>query len=95
MAKEGAFVALAARRINKLKEVQASLPFQSKDHPWFPSRKEEKIPTSICIQTDVTSREAVKSLISKTTETFGRHPDILINVAGVMYFTLMKNLHER
>ena len=43
--------------------------------------------------TDVTDREQVKELVALTEDELGP-VDILVNCAGVMYFTLMKNLRE-
>ncbi len=71
-------VALAARRRDALAEVWRFLPEGA---------------ASIVVPTDVTDRAAVKELIRRTERELGP-PDILVNCAGVMYFTLMKNLHE-
>ncbi len=71
-------VALAARRRDALAEVRRFLPEGA---------------ASIVVPTDVTDRAAVKELIRRTERELGP-PDILVNCAGVMYFTLMKNLHE-
>ena len=46
---------------------------------------------TICVSTDVTKREQVESLVETAERTLG-HVDILVNVAGCMYFTLMKNV---
>jgi NADP-dependent 3-hydroxy acid dehydrogenase YdfG len=43
--------------------------------------------------TDVIDRRQVKSLIARTEEELGP-VDILVNCAGVMFYSLMKNLHE-
>ena len=46
---------------------------------------------TIYVSTDVTKREQVESLVETAERTLG-HVDILVNVAGCMYFTLMKNV---
>ena len=81
LAREGAHVALAARRADELREVQAGL-----DHQRGAAK-------SLVAPTDVTDRRQVKSLIARTEEELGP-VDILINCAGVMFYTLMRNLHE-
>ncbi|MGI8649418.1 MAG: SDR family oxidoreductase [Rubrobacter sp.] len=78
LAGSGMKVALAARRRDALAEVRRFLPEGA---------------ASIVVPTDVTDRAAVKELIRRTERELGP-PDILVNCAGVMYFTLMKNLHE-
>lgn len=79
LASEGCAVALAARRLERLEQVQSTFPPGSR---------------IMCQITDVTQRSQVKDLAAKTEEVFGRPADILVNAAGVMYFTLMKNLCE-
>jgi NADP-dependent 3-hydroxy acid dehydrogenase YdfG len=81
LAREGAHVALAARRRDMLVEVQAGL-----------ERQGGEVRTLI-VPTDVTDRRRVKSLVRRTEEELGP-VDILVNCAGVMYYTLMSNLHE-
>ncbi|MEJ7815109.1 MAG: SDR family NAD(P)-dependent oxidoreductase [Rubrobacter sp.] len=76
----GASVALAARREDALLEVQSGLE----------SRKGKE---SILAPTDVTDREQVRSLVSRAEEELGS-VEILVNCAGVMYYTLMKNRRE-
>jgi NADP-dependent 3-hydroxy acid dehydrogenase YdfG len=78
LAQEGAYVALAARRKVALLEVQASLEGEAK---------------SLVVPTDVTDRRQVESLVSRTEEELGPI-DVLVNCAGVMYYTMMKNLRE-
>ena len=78
LAREGAHVALAARREAALLEVQASLEGGAK---------------SLVVPTDVTDRRQVASLVSCTEEVLGPI-DVLVNCAGVMYYTMMKNLRE-
>lgn len=77
-AASGMKVALAARREDSLAGVRGSLA---------------KGAVSLTVPTDVTDRVAVKGLIRRTEEELGP-PDILVNCAGVMCYTLMKNLHE-
>ena len=78
LAREGARVALAARRNDALHEVQAGLEGGAR---------------SLVFPADVTDRARVGSLISRTEEELGP-VDVLVNCAGVMYYTLMKNLRE-
>jgi NADP-dependent 3-hydroxy acid dehydrogenase YdfG len=73
-------VALAARREETLVEIQAGL--DSGD-----GRK-----CMVC-PTDVTDREQVRSLVARAEEELGP-VEILVNCAGVMYYTLMKNRRE-
>ena len=75
---EGVHVALAARREDALLEVRESLA---------------GIGRGIIVPTDVTDREQVRSLIARAENELGP-VEILINCAGVMYYTLMKNLRE-
>jgi NADP-dependent 3-hydroxy acid dehydrogenase YdfG len=74
---EGVHVALAARREEALLEIQAGL--DSGD-----GRKYMVCPT------DVTDREQVRSLVARAEEELGP-VEILVNCAGVMYYSLMKN----
>jgi NADP-dependent 3-hydroxy acid dehydrogenase YdfG len=76
----GASVALAARREDALLEVQSGLE----------SRNGKE---SIVAPTDVTDREQVRSLVARAEEELGS-VEILVNCAGVMYYTLMKNRRE-
>ena len=76
----GASVALAARREDALLEVQSGLE----------SRKGKE---SIVAPTDVTDREQVRSLVARADEELGS-VEILVNCAGVMYYTLMKKRRE-
>jgi NADP-dependent 3-hydroxy acid dehydrogenase YdfG len=77
---EGARVALAARREEALLEIQSGLE----------DRDGQK---SIVATADVTDRDQVDSLVRRTGEELGP-VDILVNCAGVMYYTLMKNVRE-
>ncbi len=78
LAREGARVALAARRPDTLREVQDGLVEGAR---------------SIVGETDVTDREGVGALVARTERELGP-VDFLVNCAGVMYYTLMKNLLE-
>ena len=78
LAREGARVALAARRYDALLGVQAGL---------------EEGARSIIFPADVTDRQQVGSLVSRAEEELGP-VDVLVNCAGVMYYTLMRNLRE-
>ncbi len=81
LAHEGAHVALAARRRDALLEVQTGL-----DQRCGKAR-------SLVVPTDITDRRQVKALVAHTEEELGP-VDILVNCAGVMYYSLMKNLYE-
>ncbi|CAA9433579.1 MAG: 3-oxoacyl-[acyl-carrier protein] reductase [uncultured Rubrobacteraceae bacterium] len=81
LSREGAHVALAARRSEALREVQAGLDQQC------------GAAKSLVMPTDITDRRQVKSLIARTEQDLGP-VDILVNCAGVMFYTLMKNLQE-
>ena len=74
-------MALAARREDALLEVQSGL-----------ESREGK--GSIVAPTDVTDRDQVRSLVSRAEEELGP-VEILVNCAGVMYYTLMKNRREQ
>ncbi|HJQ28172.1 MAG TPA: SDR family NAD(P)-dependent oxidoreductase, partial [Rubrobacter sp.] len=74
----GANVALAARREDALIEVREGLAGRGR---------------SIAVPTDVTDREQVRSLVARAGEELGP-VEILVNCAGVMYYTMMKNLRE-
>lgn len=81
LAREGAHVALAARRENGLLDVQAGL------------KAREGEVRSMVSTTDVAVRDQVKLLVARTEEELGP-VDVLVNCAGVMYYTSMKNLRE-
>jgi NADP-dependent 3-hydroxy acid dehydrogenase YdfG len=78
LAREGAHVALAARRTDALESLKQKL-----------STYGGKV---LVHQTDVTKKEHVESLI-RTAETTLGPVDILVSCAGVMYFTMMANVH--
>jgi NADP-dependent 3-hydroxy acid dehydrogenase YdfG len=73
LAREGARVALAARWRDALNEVQAGLEGGTR---------------SLVFPADVTDRARVESLISRTEEELGP-VEVLVNCAGVMYYTLV------
>jgi NADP-dependent 3-hydroxy acid dehydrogenase YdfG len=75
---EGAHVALAARRNEALMEIQSTLDCADGQK-------------SMICPTDVTDGEQVRALVARTAEQLGP-VEILINCAGVMYYTLMKNV---
>ena len=81
LVREGAHVALAARREDALLEVQTGLD------QWRGKTR------SLVAPTDITDRRQVRSLIACTEEELGP-VDILANCAGVMFYALMRNLHE-
>ena len=81
LAHEGAHVALAARRRDVLLDVQAGL-----EEPGGMAR-------SLVAATDVTDREQVKALVERAEGELGP-VEILVNCAGIMYYTLMRNLRE-
>ena len=73
-------MALAARREEALLEIQSSLDSAS-------GRK------SVVAPTNVTDRDQARSLVARAEEELGP-VEILVNCAGVMYYTLMKNRRE-
>ncbi|KAJ4424832.1 putative NRPS-like protein biosynthetic cluster [Gnomoniopsis sp. IMI 355080] len=79
LAAEGADVALAARRVEVLDSLKSKIT----------STSGVKV---LAQATDVTDRNQVEALIKATEETLGP-VDILVACAGVMYFTMMKNVH--
>ncbi|KAG9232375.1 putative linear gramicidin synthase subunit D [Amylocarpus encephaloides] len=79
--REGAHVAIAARRTDALEKVRGKLSSYARGgkviiHP-----------------TDVTKRADMESLLRTTNEKLGS-VDILVSCAGVMYFTMMANVHS-
>lgn len=78
LAGEGAALALGARRAEALRGVQAGL-----------GRRVD----SIVVPTDVTDRAQAKALTARAEAELGP-VDVLVHCAGVMYYTLMRNLHE-
>eukprot|EP00550_Attheya_septentrionalis_P008648 CAMPEP_0198294586 /NCGR_PEP_ID=MMETSP1449-20131203/23168_1 /TAXON_ID=420275 /ORGANISM="Attheya septentrionalis, Strain CCMP2084" /LENGTH=252 /DNA_ID=CAMNT_0043994577 /DNA_START=45 /DNA_END=800 /DNA_ORIENTATION=- len=80
LVKEGASVCIGARRLAKLEETAEAARTQYPDSPG-------KI---VCQECDVTQRESVAALVEQAESEFGP-VDIMINCAGVMYFTKMAN----
>ena len=79
LAGKGASVALAARREERLNELKESIEVDGG--------------TAIVVPTDVTDRAQVRALADATQDAFGS-VDVLVNNAGVMPLSFMKNLHE-
>lgn len=79
LAAEGADVAIAARRVEVLDSLKSKIT----------STSGVKV---LAQATDVTQRSQVEALIKATEETLGP-VDMLVACAGVMYYTLMKNVH--
>jgi NADP-dependent 3-hydroxy acid dehydrogenase YdfG len=79
LADAGASVALAARRVERLEALQDDI--------------ESDGGTAIVVETDVTDRDQVQALADKAQSEFGGI-DILINNAGLMPLSYIKNLHE-
>ena len=76
LAREGAHMALAARRKSALLEVQAGLEGRGGEV------------RSMVAATDVADRDQVKALVARTEEELGP-VDVLVNCAEVMYYTLV------
>jgi NADP-dependent 3-hydroxy acid dehydrogenase YdfG len=79
LADEGASVALAARREERLAALRDEI--------------EATGGSALVVPTDVTDRDQVQALADATRDAYGR-VDILINNAGIMPLSLMENLHE-
>jgi len=78
LAKEGAAVALFARRAEVIDQVQA--------------RIEKMGGLALAVPVDVSDRKAVQAAFSRVQRDLGE-VDLLVNAAGCMYFTLMRNEH--
>ena len=76
----GCHVAMGARRVEELEKTRLEV---ARKCPGTSSK-------AVIVKTDVTKLADVQTLVSKAEESLGPC-DILVNVAGVMYFTLMKN----
>ena len=83
LVKAGCHVAMGARRVEELEKTRELI---MQECPGTSSK-------ALIVKTDVTKLDDVKALVQKAEESFGT-VDILVNVAGVMYFTLMKNCNE-
>ncbi|TVY40813.1 Linear gramicidin synthase subunit D [Lachnellula subtilissima] len=81
LAREGAHIALAARRTDALETLKAKLAPHTHTHG-------SKV---LIHKTDVTSKSDVDSLLRTTTQQLGP-VDIVVSCAGVMYFTMMANV---
>nr|WMM65177.1 sxtU protein [Alexandrium pacificum] len=79
-AKEGAKVAVCARRAELLESVKAEVEALSKA-------------AALAVVMDVCSRESVSSGMAEVERQLGK-VDLLVNCAGVMYFSLMKNAEK-
>ena len=79
LVKEGFAVILSARSIDKLNELKSEL--LSKGHK------------AIAVKADVTKRNDMKQVAKAALDEFGQI-DVLINNAGIMPLSFMKNLHE-
>lgn len=77
LAKAGAKVTIAARREEKLNSLKEKI--------------EKEGGSALVVPTDVTDKKAVENMIRKTKDQFGS-VDILINNAGIMPLSFMKNL---
>lgn len=78
LARAGAAVALAARREDRLHALRDEI--------------EADGGRALVVATDVTDRAAVQRLADRTKETFGAI-DVLVNNAGVMPLSYLKNMH--
>lgn len=77
LAQEGAAVALAARRTDRLETLKAEI--------------EANGGRALVVETDVTDRAACQRLVDATLDAFGRL-DVLVNNAGVMPLSFVKNV---
>jgi NADP-dependent 3-hydroxy acid dehydrogenase YdfG len=78
LAAEGAKVVLAARRVERLEKLKGEIEASGGE--------------ALVVKTDVVVRKEVEKLAEKTIKRFGKI-DILINNAGLMPLSFMKNLH--
>lgn len=79
LANQGANVAVAARRLDRLEALAAEIKSRGK--------------TALPLQMDVTKKETIDAAIGKTVETFGKL-DILLNNAGVAEFAPFLDMTE-
>ena len=78
LAREGAAVTLAARRLDRLHALRDEI--------------ERAGGRALVVETDVTDRGQCERMVAETLEAWGRL-DVLVNNAGVMPLSLVKNLH--
>ena len=81
LVRAGCNVAIGSRRISALEETQKEL---SECFPGSPVK-------TLIVPTDVTKKEDVVALVKATDASLGP-VDIMVNNAGIMYFTLMRNV---
>lgn len=82
LVREGCHVAMGARRVDQLEETKKLVAAEC---PGTSSK-------ALIVETDVTKLSDVQTLVQKAEDSLGP-VDILVNVAGVMYFTLMENVN--
>mmetsp|Transcript_10192 Transcript_10192/g.18612 ORF Transcript_10192/g.18612 Transcript_10192/m.18612 type:complete len:1403 (-) Transcript_10192:641-4849(-) len=78
----GCHVAMGARRVEELEKTKEIV---MNECPGTTSK-------AVIVKTDVTKLSDVQALVEKAEQSLGP-VDILVNVAGVMYFTLMQNVN--
>jgi len=78
LAAEGAKVVLAARRLDRLENLKIKIEASGR--------------SALCVKTDVVNRDEVENMAKTALDAFGKI-DILINNAGLMPLSYMKNLH--
>lgn len=79
LAKEGANVVISARREDRLKKLQSKIESETNGK-------------ALVITADVTKKEDFKNIVKQTKDTFGTI-DALVNNAGIMPLSYVKNLH--
>lgn len=79
--KENVKLVLAARRVDRLDAILASI-----------KESNPKLAKALTCKLDVTARQDVQKFFEQIEADVGP-PDIVVNCAGVMFFTLMKNQH--
>lgn len=82
LVRAGCHVAMGARRIEELEKTRVKV---AEECPGTSSK-------AVIVKTDVTKLSDVQTLVKKAEQSLGP-VDILVNVAGVMYFTLMSNVN--
>jgi short-subunit dehydrogenase len=94
-ARNGCKVVIAARRADKLVEVERNIIKIASEISHSKVTKDRSIPelsgSSLVVECDVTIESDCKNLIDKTVEKFG-HIDILVNNAGISMRALFKDL---